>query len=199
MYKFQKVQLNWKGIQIDYDWMLVLESLDELINYHQGTMKAQIRPAWNNLDEVHAGKSHISTNLGMMINFSAEAMDGRKSLLELTAIVGGKIFEAKAHGIINTGKIYINKKGGCFPHSKDLTILDEMLIDKLIFPQYTLEDIDIQKWQGGKHWYAYIGGNEVEVDGVNKWSTPELAKEKAKSALYRLQQEQYHIKGQKIQ
>lgn len=199
MYKFQKVQLNWKGITTDYDWMLVLESIEQLIDYHEKTMAAQIPATWKNLDEVSEHRAHINTSLGMMINFSSEAAEGKKSLIKLTSLIGGKIFEAKAKGILNTGKIYINKNGGYFPHSKDITVLEETFIEELIFPQYTLNDIYVKQWDGGTHWYAYVGGNPVEIDGENKWNTEEEAMRKAKTALFRLQNKHFHIKGTKIE
>lgn len=129
----------------------------------------------------------------MMINFQAEACEGSKSLLELTAIAGGKIFEAKAHAILNIGKIYVNKNGGFFPHS---TILDEVILDsnRIVFPQYTEKDIHVKQWENGTHWYAYVGDFAVEMHGENKWNSEERAKTMAEAYLYRLKNEQFKIK-----
>lgn len=196
MYKFQKVQLNWKGIQIDYDWMLVIESIKDLMDYHENTMRAQIPYVWENLEKTMRGKSHIATNMGMMINFAAEAYEGTKSLVELTGIVGGKIFDAKASAILRDGKIYINKNGGFFSHNKDLTILDEILVDsdRVVFPQYTEKDIRIKQWEDGTHWYAYVGDFQVKWDGDTKWDTEKKATTAANCYLYRLRNEQIRIK-----
>jgi hypothetical protein len=194
MYKFQKPQLNWKGMTIDYDWMLVIENMQDLISYHENTLRAQIMPAWNNLTDVQAGKAHINTNLGFLINLQAEC-DGRKGLIELTGIISSKIFEAKAKALSDTGKIYINKNGGFFSDNENITVLEEMFLDdeNVIFPQYTEKDIDVKKWEGGKHWYAYIGNIQVEMHGDRKWSTPEKAKEMAKAFLQRMMYEKQFI------
>ena len=155
--KFQKVRLNWKVV-IDYDWMLVIENMDEFNYYFNKSMEAQIPITWKNLGEVSKGKAHISTVLGQMINMASEA-DGKMSLLELTAIVGGKIYSAKAQALLNTGKIYVNKNGGFFPHSEDIEVLEEMEIKSkdVIFPSYSNKDIVVKQWEGGNHWYAYVG------------------------------------------
>jgi len=196
MYKFQKVQLNWKGIQIDYDWMLVIESIDELNLYHNNTMHAQISNAWENLFEAQMHKSHINTKLGFLIDIEAGINGGRKSIIELTALVGEKIFDAKAGAILRDGKIYINKNGGFFSHNEDLTILDEILVDndKIVFPQYTEKDIRVKQWENGTHYYAYVGDFQVEWDGEKKWDTEKEAKSAAECYLYRLKNEQIRIK-----
>jgi hypothetical protein len=196
MYKFQKVNLSYNGISIDYDWMLVIESLEDLISYHENTLKAQIPFAWENLLKTHSGHSHICTTLGLLINHQAKVEKGKRSLFELTRIVGEKIFEAKATTLLNTGKIYINNNGGFFPHSKDITVLEEISInsDKLIFPQYTEKDIKIKKWENGKHYYAYVGSFQVEMHGENKWNTEQKALDMAKAFLYGLRNKQYEIK-----
>jgi hypothetical protein len=194
MYKFQKVQLNYNGITIDYDWMLVIESLEDLMDYHKNVMKVQIPRAWDNLIEIQKGKAHVETNLAYLIYCSTPSSNNT-SLVELTTMVGDRIFDAKASGIIAHGKIYINKNGGYFPHTNDITVLDEMAVEKLIFPQYTEKDIRIQKWEGGKHYYAYVGNFEVEMFGLKKWNTEEKATQMAKLFLYKmLKEKQFEIK-----
>ena len=196
MYKFQKVRLSYNKITIDYDWLLVIESVEDLIMYHDNTMLAQIQPAWDNLLKTHKGKAHIATVLGRLINIQAEIEGGKKSLIELTSIVSGKVFAAKASALMNFKKIYINKTGGFFPHSEDVIVLDEMIIEdkRLIFPQYTENDIRIKKWDGGKHYYAFVGDFEVEMHGERKWNTEQRAMDMAKAFLYRMKNKQFEIK-----
>ena len=33
--KFQKIVDHFKGMNLEYDWLLVLESEDDVINYHK--------------------------------------------------------------------------------------------------------------------------------------------------------------------
>lgn len=201
MYKFQKVKLNYNNIEITYDWMLVIDSIDDLLTYHKDVMSSQIPNAWKNLIEVQEGTAHINSNLARIINFQVpnfetETNHHNKSLLELTVIAIDKIFNAKADCLLNFGKIYINKNGGFFPHSKDITVLDEMIIndDRMIFPQYSEKDIRIKQWEGGKHYYAYVGDFPVELHGENKWNTEKRAQEMAEAFLYKLRNKQFEIK-----
>lgn len=41
-------------------------------------------------------------------------------------------------------------------------------------------DIKLSKWPDGNHWYAYVNGQEVVENGVQKWNTPKQAEEAAK-------------------
>lgn len=198
MHKFQKVRLEYNGISIDYDWMLVIESIEDLVNYHEKMMEAKMHDVWENLLETQEGKSHIDNNLGRLILFAADRADGKKSLIELTGIVSGEILSAKMGAILKYGKIYISKVGGFFPHSDSITVLEETIIEdnRLVFPQYTKEDIRIKQWEGGKHYYAYVGDFQVtDIDGYKKWDSKEEAMQKAKWYLYKLKNEQYKIKA----
>jgi hypothetical protein len=192
MYKFQKVKMNHNGITLDYDWMLVIDSIEDLITYHENVMRVQIPRAWDNLIRIKESKAHAETTLAHLIYCTAYS---NKSLLEHTVIVTDRIFQAKEKSIIEYGKIYINKNGGYFPHTDDISVLDEMEVGKLIFPQYTEKDIRIQKWEGGRHYYAYVGGFEVEMNGLKKWGTEEEAMDMAKLFLYKmLKEKQFEIK-----
>ena len=191
--KFQKIRLNWKVV-LEYDWMLVIDKMQHLVNYHEKTMHAQIPITWNNLEKVSEGKAHISTTLGSLIHIKA---DNKKSLVELTAEVSDEIFNAKAKALIDCGKIYINKNGGFFPHSENIEVLEEMEVDSknIIFPSYSDKDIKVIQWPNGTHWYAYVGDFQVEDrNGINKWNTKKEANDQAKSHVYKLNREQYKIK-----
>ena len=196
MYKFQKVRLSYNKITIDHDWMLVIESVEQLLHYHESVMTTQIPNAWENLIAVQEGKAHLNSTMSMLINFQAEATEPGKSLIELTTIASNKIFNAKYDAIVNSGKIYVNKNGGFFPHSEDVTVLDEIILEdeRLIFPQYSEKDIRIKKWDGGKHYYAFVGDFEVEMHGLKKWNTEQKAMDMAKAFLYRMKNKQFEIK-----
>jgi len=195
MYTFQKVRLNHNAIIINYDWMLVIDNMEDLIYYHKRMLNSKLSHVWDNLIKTKHGKSHIDNTLSLIIYYQNEATEP-KSIFELTAIASEKIFSAKAIALQNTGKIYINKNGGFFPHSKDITILEEIKIDNknLIFPQYTEKDIKVKQWPDGKHWYAYVGDFQVEYDEEKKWNSKERAYKCAKYFLYQIQNEQFKIK-----
>jgi hypothetical protein len=190
--KFQKVRNNWYSPPLEYDWMLVIESIEELNDFHQKSMAAKIGGVWANLFDVQDGRAHFDNKLSFLIDL--EASEKSDSLINLTATVLGKIWEAKAKAVIDCGKIYVGKLGGFFPHSKDIEVLDEFIGDNYLFPQYTEKDIRVKQWTNGTHWYAYVGDLSVEVDGEKKWDTEKRARERAESFLYRLKNVQFEFK-----
>jgi hypothetical protein len=194
--KFQKVRNTRVGI--DYDWMMVIDSIDELTDFHQKSMSGKIGPVWSNLFDVQQGKRHIDNKLGFLITLKSdsERAQGREhSLIELTAMVLGEIHATKLKAILQFGKIYINKSGGFFPHSEDIEVLDEFTGDNYLFPNYTEKDIRVKQWLNGSHWYAYVGDLQVEMFGEKKWNTEEEALKAAKSYLYRLKSVQFEFKN----
>jgi hypothetical protein len=197
--KFQKVRNTWYNPPLEYDWMLVIESLEELNDYHKKLLASKIRAVWENLIETQERKSHIDNKFGYLIHLEAEKYEKNpKSLIELTAIVSGKIYAAKAQAILNCGKIYVGKLGGFFPHSKDIEVIDEFISDNFIFPNYTEKDIHVKQWEGGTHWYAYIGDLLVEEtengEKCSKWDSEFFALNAAKRMLYRLKNEHFAFK-----
>lgn len=199
MYKFQKIRFKSEKINISYDWLLVIESVDELNNYHNQSMKGKISLAWDNLLDVQNKKAHINNDLAKIINLKAavsESEGTKDSIITLTEKALNDIYSAKYNALIDTGKIYVNNNGGFFSHNKYLEVLDELIIDEknLIFPEYTEKDIRVKQWDGGKHYYAYVGDFRVERDGKNKWDSFNEAYKHAKSFIYRINKEQYKIK-----
>lgn len=190
--KFQKVRDNWYNPPLEYDWLLVIESIEELNDFHWRSMSAKIGAVWANLFEVQEGKAHFDNKLGFLIDL--EASKKPDSLINLTAIVLRRIWEAKAKVILDCGKIYVGKSGGFFSHSEDIEVFDEFIGDNYLFPQYTEKDIHIKQWTNGTHWYAYVGDLSVEMDGEKKWDTEERARERAMSYLYRLKNIQFEFK-----
>jgi len=195
--KFQKVVNHWKNLELTYDWLLVMESSEDVMNFHEKIDGAKIRKAWDNLDEASKGRAHINTNLGTLINYSAKPGD---SILTATVKVMDKIILGKISCIYRYGKIYQNKVGGYFPHSDDIEVLAEMIIDSdsnIVFPQYTKEDIHIKQWDGGKHWYAYVGDFLVsDRHGKKKFDYEKDAKEAAAYYLYKLNTKDFEFKGE---
>ena len=195
--KFQKVVNHWKNLELKYDWLLVMESVEDVMNYHEKIDPGKIRKAWDNLGEVRHGKAHFNSGLSMIIDISAKPGD---SILTATARIMDKIISGKIRCIDQYGKIYQNKMGGYFPHTDEIEVLEEMIIDSdnnIIFPEYTEKDINIKQWDGGTHWYAYVGDFWVtSLDGKNKFDTEERARSAAQYYLYRLNQEDFEFKGE---
>lgn len=45
--------------------------------------------------------------------------------------------------------------------------------------------VKLHKWPDGNHWYAYVDGEDVVIDGEQKWNTSEEAQEAAREFIKR--------------
>ena len=196
MLKFQK--LVDTRTNINYDWMLVLDTHESVMDYHEKSMKSEVSKAWDNLIKVSQGKAHISNSLSLIIHYKHKDNTKPKSIVEHTIDILNKLITDKLKLLDKYGIIYINKVGGYFPHHNDIIVKDECYIDEqnIIFPQYTEKDIRVKKWEGGKHYYSYVGSFQVIArDGTNKWNTEEKAYEQARYFLYRINNKQFEFKS----
>jgi len=191
--KFQKIKDT--KTNIEYDWMLVIETKEELMTYSEVSLPSKVRLVWDNLIDVQKGRAHINTPLAQYISISA---DGSKSLFENTVMLLDKVLNGKLEMIEKYGKIFQNKNGGYMSSHKDLEVIDEFerKDNGLIFPQYTEKDIKVKQWEGGTHWYAYVGDIWCkDYEGIKKFDTKERALEVAESNLYHLNRKEFIIKN----
>ena len=74
------------------------------------------------------------------------------------------------------GAVFINSVGG---HTFSLEYTQFCRRKNLVFPNFKRSDIRIKKYEGGCHYYAFVGDMQVR-DGDNlKWNTFEAAYRKA--------------------
>jgi hypothetical protein len=106
-----------------------------------------------------------------------------------------RLVQDKLECVRKSGKIFVGKAGGYFPQHPDFIVYDECLIEnnKVVFPTYEKKDIRIKQWEGGTHYYAYVGAFQVEWDGQKKWNTREEAQKYAGYFLYKLNHKSYEV------
>lgn len=85
---------------------------------------------------------------------------------------------AELNTIKEYGAVYINKAGG---HTFQVHETQFCRRKELIFPDFKIEDIRVKRFQGGCHWYAYIGDMQVRNGGELKWNTEAAARKAAES------------------
>lgn len=164
---------------MEYNNMLLIETMEDLYEYLETLGTTRIKEAAQ--DILHSAKtgSHNTTRIGgfsqTMSNYSG------KGAIHILCDVMGRVQATQimkvAHGI----KLAINPSGGYFP------IPENAKIELIPVFKYTEKDIKITKFDGGKHYYATIGGLEV-VDqwGDKKWNTYAYAEQIAKKYLVNL-------------
>ena len=198
---FRKLKDTRTGIQ--YDWMMTITDLFDLEFFNSEFFKAEVPLAVDNLVKVSQGQSHINSGLAQLIYFNIARIQStgkNPSLLEGTALTVDRLVNDKIQMIEKYGGIYINKNGGYMPFYEDLEIIDEFTVNKpedIIFPHYTESDIRIKQWDGGTHYYAYVGMYSVyDYHNNNKWNSKEKAMEEAKYYLYKLNQKAFLFKNE---
>ncbi len=162
------IEMNGHKMDMEYSWMLVLESIEDLDAYSDLYHTPQIKEG---LQEIMTKKcaKHNSTIWGGLVEDIAD-ITGEHWLVTSTR-VENDVYKAKANLIIERGRIYVNSSGGCFPHSDSIEIMEEKEVKGLVWPIYSIKDIIVKKWRNGTHWYAKIGKMDVVIDGEQKWDT----------------------------
>lgn len=173
VYKFVKL----KNGMLEYNWMIVLDSIDMLNSFMNIVQKGIIKDGL----EILMKKNRIGHSTQQWES-AVEIMAAAKniSLIESSCELEIKVYQSRLHSILKYGCMYVNESGGGFPHTDGVEIVDEIIKDKLVFPEYSIKDICVKRWEGGKHYYAKIGNSDViDKHGNQKWNTKKEAKRQA--------------------
>lgn len=181
--------MEYLFVYADNSWWLKLDSIEKLIDYHEKTDTGKYEKAIRMyMDEGHPDK--ILENLS--VEKRIQKMCNRDFKYLQVAVMqaekgGGTIFDGfrwmnmeigmnRLRNIQQYGAVYINPVGGC-THSLNYTQFCRR--KEPVFPCYKKEDIRIDKFDGGTHYYAHIGDLEIRDGERMKWDTYEEAYQKA--------------------
>ena len=101
------------------------------------------------------------------------------SFIKESTTLENKVYQGKVNTLLKGYILLLRENGSYMVINDSIKIINTFYNDELIYPNYTLDDIKIKRWDGGKHYYAKIGNMEVVIDGINKWNTPQRAREMA--------------------
>lgn len=70
--------------------------------------------------------------------------------------------------VVENGETFVNRVGG-----KTFSLDYDQFVwrDNLVFPDYAIADIRIKQFEGGKHYYAYVGDTQLRNGDELKWDT----------------------------
>lgn len=170
-YNHQEYWLEYK----DHYLIENIEQYKEYLLFLNNKFKVSESEIRNNKTFIGHGYSQLTSITGMFCGMIDDIND-RTPMLAHLKMLHGNVLATQLKHILNGEKLVINTRGGYFPIKKN----DEYKTYDIINNQYTEENIKINKWYGGSHFYAKIGDLDVvDNDGNVKWNTEKRAREVA--------------------
>ena len=176
----KRANIYWYGKK--YSNHILIENISDLKEYLENS-RGYIRDAAQQIIKRGQKRLGHSTNNLTEICEQVNQLNGTGQLITLIDIISRRNVEQIKH-VSKGGKISINSVGGWMP------IADDAKIEIIKDFNYSEKDIRIKKWDGGKHYYAFIDNIEVkDDDGDIKWNTYDFAYKMAIKKLKELNDE----------
>ena len=155
-------------------WWLKISSVEELTEYDKKTaLRNPIARGF--LNSIHTEIFHTKgiepTTAGDLIKLRAENSD--MSLFQSACSFTIQSDSAKITQLMKGYSLYFNRDGGWHYGKNDYTQWCDR--DKLIWPDFKIDQIKIEKFPNGEHFYAYIDSMQVRDGDTLKWNTYEEA------------------------
>ncbi len=155
----------------DECWYLKVADMATLIDYFQRVEEPRMGKGF--LNAVYSkelnenGKEHAD-KLGFYMLIHAE--NHGMSLMESAADITSRKMKSMMQMMAKGYTIYINRNGG-WNMGMEKDYKQWVRKDKLIFPDFKKNQIKIEKFPGGQHFYAYIDGMQLRDGDTLKWNT----------------------------
>ena len=183
-------------------WALLIDNLPDFEKFLKDKA-IDLSVAYNDAKRAVERRGDVS-HVGMLaycVSYELEKHKNRKTVFDDILIYNQTFLKPHIDIFNRDGKILVwqnrnkwlenQKYAGFMPcpledHPIKMEIIKTIEKDELIFPteedftQYTENDISINKWQGGNHFYAKVGNFDVSIDNIVKWNTHDNAMENAK-------------------
>jgi hypothetical protein len=170
---------NIQAFGMEYLNMLLIENMEDLYEYFETLATTRVKEAAQDILETAKTGSHNRTRIGAF----AQTMQNHtgQGAIHVLCEVAGRVQATQIMKVAQGIKLAVNPSGGYF------TIPENAKIEQIPMFKYTEKDINITKFDGGKHYYATIGGLEVVDEwGDKKWNTYAYAEQIAKKYLKNL-------------
>ena len=163
---------RWKFIKDNNCWYIEISDIEQLNEYRKAT-DYRFEKALCDTSE-----NALETNKYLQLA-RIYAQKSGNSLADGMIELSEKMYKTQVDNLLNYGVLYLNESGG---YNTIVNPIKHLYKDKLVFPNYTKEDIRIPQWgqeAKGNHYYAYIGKIQVMDRDVIKWDTYKEAYEQA--------------------
>lgn len=176
----------------DGGWWLKLTTAEQIVDYHrkhenryEGALQLYMK--WKQTGRRY---EDIPIQERIALQTSKDFKYLQCALMQARAI-NGTIFDGfrcmnmeagkkELRDIQKHGAVYINQEGGS---TYGLEYTQFCRKKELVFPDFTKKDIRVKRFNGGNHWYAYIGEMQVRNGDQLKWNTYEDARAAAEAVL----------------
>lgn len=184
LYKFVLVEATY--LNNERYWALFIEDIKDLFHYFEQSSPKMIQAYFDIKKRSYSG--HYTSNEERAIGALFDYNDSnRKTFVDDIIHISDKIQGTKIKHVLKGEKLLVNCSGiGFIPYNKKYhTIIEIVKRKDYNFPTHTLtkEDIEIKKWEGGKHYYVKIGNHQLE----GKFNTIKYAEEQANKFFKKLQ------------
>lgn len=181
-------------------WFLKINDLDHLIDYlvcEWGRRRETVEEDYRNLllaqrsddfseYEKKTIRTHASNPLTMRLGSTSRHF--ACSVSEYIGIVTRDLMHGMMRVLEENGTVYVNPFGGyrascpnVFTDGKPYEIYCKEGPD---FPVFDKSNVEIKQWEGGRHYYAYIGDMPIYFEGKYRFDTEDEAKRAADHAIY---------------
>lgn len=170
-------------------WWLKIDSIDKLADYHEktgsgrfdGAMEMYIREGhpYDILEKLSTEeriKKMEDRDFKRLQAAVMQAEKGDRTILDGFRCLNLEIGMGQMKTLEQYGAIYINCVGG---HTFGLQFSQFCRRKNMVFPNFKKSDIKIKQFEGGEHYYAYVGDMQVRDGGRLKWNSHEEAYNKA--------------------
>lgn len=179
MYKFVKIHNTHYDIK--HDFALLCEDYETLADHTMKFFHGEIKKGISDLIHQKETGQHLSSHWAhaLQVKFTVEG----GNVLEISQDLEKDILQTKMEMIDRHGAIVLRENCSYAPLVDTDVIIDQIESEDILYPGKDESSIRIFQWDGGKHWYAKIGGMDVSDKGKAKWNTYNAAKQAAINCL----------------
>lgn len=172
--------MKYRFVLIDNGWWLKISTIEELKEYWKQTaLKSPFASGLRSfLNCREFGKPINGESIRPHVNTAGLAIGLYSHNREISPLCAAveletSMYQNQANEIIKGNDVYFNRNGGY--HSGKDKIDQWYDSDKLVFPDFCVNQIKIEKFPMGKHYYAFIDSMQVRDGDILKWDTYEEA------------------------
>ncbi len=195
--------MEWLFVHSKNGWRLKIDNIEQLTEYHKKLNGSQFSNAFDmymkgGRPEEILEKLSIEERIEMICNPDFKKLQGavymaernNATILDGFRMLNMEIGSGQLRALKENGSIFINPAGG-FTYGIEY---DQFCRRKeMIFPNFKKEEIRIKQFNGGTHYYAYIGDMQVRNGSELKWSTYDEAYQSALSIVIDTEQGEENV------